>query len=823
MRAWGLATGLRDNGHSVTVGIFDEFKQDRKIHDGVKLYNWKLDDDFKTYINTFDTVIVGYNMGDPSVFIAENLSHHITLVLDCYVPIYIEISARNSDDKAGELNGYLYEINRFNKVLQRGDFFLCANEPQKHMYMGILGSLGVINPYTYSQKRLLVVPFGVDDKPLTVAKGDNPYTHANKDDFVLLWFGGLYPWFNFKPLIEAVKQLSIQPNFKFYLVGGKNPYNGHPDFSKQYDYVIAEFKKLGLLGTKVFTVDWIDFDERIRWYQHADLVISINSPGEENVYSWRTRVMDYLWGELPMLTNGGDPLSDELIAHGGAVKIGLETDEIVSTIERFMTNRSDIASLQSKLLAIKKTYFWTVVTKPLSDLLSSDDNHPYINTLTFMHEHHISGHASTGSRTPGKARKAASKVKSYAKRARQKGIKRSARFALSIAKSQAKSILSTSSLVSEPRAFFLSHPMNHTGAPLVLLDVIHDFSEVIGERNIHIAAPAIEKDIHNDLLNKAYTIHKMADGIGGRIIQANLGIKPDDFVLMNTVALYANYRTYIYWMLESGKLKKAHWFIHEDNPSLHFQDDKEVARIKRLLSDGKLAIVVPSIQTAKEYNEFFDTNTITNVTLRVSVPEKYKTVRDEADFDVIKFFISGIPLDGRKGQLQFLAALQLFEAKYRSVNPKAYRPYTLDLVSIGSDYISEQIKSIGKAVVGKDLKIHPVVNRSEALKIARTCNVTVCSSLNETFALFVAEGMLMGHPILRNDTSGWQEQIQNTKNGYFFKMHDVEDLTEAIRKLLDKKASNASLVRMGVTSQKIAEAFSNANYYEQLKKEPGHK
>ena len=815
MRCWGLALGLKANGHDVTVSVKSEFKQSFSSHCGINLHNWDLNNDFKTFINSFDVVVVSYSMGDMSVFVADNLSHHVSLVLDCYVPIFIEISARDSDNKATELSGYLYEVSRFNQVLKRGDFFLCANEPQKHMYTGILGSLGVINPYSYRQHRVLVVPFGVEAENIAGSfKHKNPYEHTSSKDFVLLWFGGLYPWFNFEPLIEAVKVLSKDPHFKFYLVGGKNPYNAHPDFVKQYDQVYERFKKFGLIGKSVFFVDWIDFDDRIRWYSHADIVISLNSPGEENIYSWRTRVMDYLWGELPMVTNGGDPLSDELINKEAAVKIDPSSTEIQHTISNLMQNPSQIKKLKNNLIKVKELYHWPKVTAVLSEQLLSNNSLPYVDGLTFMEENNIK--SNTYSAPNNKIIAGLKKVKSYTRRAKQKGLKRSVRFAAHMAKGQVSSKLRLGTKNVPRKVVFLSHPIDHTGAPLVLIDAINDFGKSFSHSNIHIVAPSIERSLLNPLLTKKYKIHKMASGIGGRVIQAGLQIKPNDVVLMNTVALYQNYKDYTYWMLETGKLKHAYWFIHEDNPSIRFENKREISRIKKLLNSDKLTILVPSQQTAADYKQYFETISVHPIALRVQVPEKFQRPRARKDFDTIKFFISGIPLDGRKAQLMFLAALQLFELKYKVKKPDNYRPYTLDLVAIGKDYVSQQIVSIGNAVLGKDIHIHPVIERGEALEIAKTCNVTVCNSLNETFALFVAEGMLMHHAILRNNTSGWQEQIIDGKNGFMFDTSSVEGLADSVEKILNKNLSNLDIRDMGNASFEIAQKFSTADYYEQI-------
>jgi hypothetical protein len=97
MRAWGLANGLLKNSVDVTVAINNSFPQTINEFDGIKLVNWGLDDSFITLINSFDTVIMSYCMGDPSTFVVDNISPKVQLLLDVYVPIYVEVSARDTD------------------------------------------------------------------------------------------------------------------------------------------------------------------------------------------------------------------------------------------------------------------------------------------------------------------------------------------------------------------------------------------------------------------------------------------------------------------------------------------------------------------------------------------------------------------------------------------------------------------------------------------------------------------------------------------------------------------------------------------------------
>jgi hypothetical protein len=112
--------------------------------------------------------------------------------------------------------------------------------------------------------------------------------------------------------------------------------------------------------------------------------------------------------------------------------------------------------------------------------------------------------------------------------------------------------------------------------------------------------------------------------------------------------------------------------------------------------------------------------------------------------------------------------LQTFLLKYQAKNPNAYRDFEVHFISIGSDYVSNQVQSIGQAVLGDKLHTYPALPRKQALEIAETCNAVICSSLNETFGLYIAEGMLMGHIVLRNDSAGREEQLEEGKNGFLY-------------------------------------------------------
>ena len=818
MRAWGLAKGLKKHGVEVTVAINASFPQERSDHDGIKLINWSPNEEFARLINLFDAVIISYCMGSDSVFVANNINDDVQLILDAYVPIYVEVSAREAIDLDSDYTHYMEDVSRYNHVLKRGDYFLCASETQKIYYTGVLSSLGIINPRSYRQNRIITAPFGIHrDEPSRPTH--NPYKKLGiKDsDFLILWFGGLYPWFRVDEYLQAVKELSSDSRVKFAIVGGKNPFNPNPDFSKQYDRALEFAKTHQLLDSSLFFIDWVDFDDRINWYGRADLVISINQPGEENALAWRTRVMDFVWGDLPILTNGGDPLSEDLLAGNAAMRLeDLSKESMVGAIKDFIGNKQKISSIKESLATIKEKYYWDNIVKPIITVIDTGDQpnpeeSQYRKRLGVMEPSVETSALSAAEQDKlKKYLRLSRKSLSYAKR---HGLKRSAHLAYRIGRAQLEK---RTRRPGDKKYAFISHPIDNSGAPLVLLKMVEEFAEKFGASNIKLVAPGILPHHLQRLKAKGIKVDKAALALDDRLIDLQLGLDKDDFLLINTLAVYPNYRGFVLRALASRRINHAYWFIHEDTAQIplvarELMDDKETAPITDLANKGRLTLVAPSKKVQQDYIELWKTKNVNVLPLNVDVPAKYKKPRPASDYTKINFLLSGNASDARKGQLLAISAFYSFMQEHYQKSPDKYRDFSLTLVSIANDYVSQQIKIIGK-LLGKKLKIFPSMPYAESLEITSKCNAVICCSLNETFALYVAEGMYMGHVLLRNDSAGMEEQLKDGVNGFYVETGDIKQFVSTIDKMLDKKISNEKLQKMGRASQEIIKPYATNSY-----------
>ena len=110
--------------------------------------------------------------------------------------------------------------------------------------------------------------------------------------------------------------------------------------------------------------------------------------------------------------------------------------------------------------------------------------------------------------------------------------------------------------------------------------------------------------------------------------------------------------------------------------------------------------------------------------------------------------------------------------------------------------------------------------KSDALRAMVKANVAVSCSLEETFSLVSAESMALGHPLLRSQTGGWSEQLDDGINGFDLGLSGPEvrlEHVELISKLRNPNiVSNSQLDRMSRSAQQRASEFLSINYVDWL-------
>ena len=232
--------------------------------------------------------------------------------------------------------------------------------------MGVLAAIGRINPVTYDDDPLLIVPYGVHEDEHVPGSQPCSSLIADPSAWKLLWFGGVYPWFDIGCLLEAVKLLAATHPVSLIIVGAKNPFVRNADFDACVERMM-QMVEAPAIRPLVHLVDWVSFHERGDWYLDADLICFAYQPGAENLLAWRTRLVDYLWTRTPMATNGGDPLSEELINSGAAVRIdATDPVRLAQTLAETLGNPGKLSTMREAAGTIREKYLWRNAIRPLA-------------------------------------------------------------------------------------------------------------------------------------------------------------------------------------------------------------------------------------------------------------------------------------------------------------------------------------------------------------------------------------------------------------------------------------------------------------------------
>jgi len=816
LRAWGLANGLQNNSkdkYEVEVSYNQVFKQDNFTDElnGIKISTWEIST-LADKIQEFDSVLVSYNAGDITQTVVDNIRQDQQLILDGYVPIHIEMSARNSDNLDREYDAFNFENKIWTKALRRGDILLCANEAQKKFYTGVMAQVGRINPITYGDEDLIqIVPYGIY-REKAVAKND-PVSKLvkNKKAFKLLWFGGIYPWFDLTNLLEAVKNANKTTPIELIMVGVKNPFNQHPDFIKRYEEVM-DYIKNNNMDEIVHITDWVKFEDRAEWYLGSDAVVLINNIGMENTLAWRTRLVDYVWADLPIVTNGGDPMSDILEANKAVYILpDLDAKTIEKEIIKISKDKETLKQVSTNLSKVRRLFYWDKVTENLSKLISKGYKPADAGLLKEVEILNSPVLQDAGGsrivRAKNKARRITGKALRYYK---NNGFAATYKIATDkvVRKVKRKTV---SNIDKRPKIIIVSHQLDNTGAPFVAMDLAFDIQKQVknlGRKLKFIAFTPINIENVRELKKAGIEVEIYTDR------NLWLNYNKGDIVILNSFGLS---RAVTHSTIQAAKnniLDAFYWYGHEATPE-RFVDLDTRDEFVKLLESNKAKLYAVSKGSAEAYKEFFGTDKNTEVmNFRFDFPSDRFAVKDPEDFEKLDFVVTGAVSDGRKGQLPILYAFLNFYNNFYKKNPKIYRDFSLKFIGVDeAGYIKKQMEVSAKGLDGK-CEIIGQIPRAKVLDFVEEANMTICYSYHESMGIFVYEGMAFGHPIIRNDCYGQEEQLIDGGNGWAVRNDDYQTLCDAIEESLNlEKTSNDKLAKMSKVSEEIAEKATHSEYF----------
>ncbi|MGH3943122.1 MAG: glycosyltransferase [Pseudonocardiaceae bacterium] len=306
---------------------------------------------------------------------ALKTSNHI-VVADIYDPMHLEQleQGRDLDDRerVKVVNGATEVLSN---QLRRGDFFVCASQRQQHFWLGHLAAIGRLSPTMYdadptTRSLLAVAPFGLPAKPpQRTGPGLRDTLGFGSREKVVLWAGGVYSWFDPLTLLHAVHALRAEHNdLRLVFLGMRHPNPDVPEMG-----MAGQTRRLAdtleLTGTHVFFNEtWVPYADRQNWLLDADIGVTTHLEHIETTFAFRTRVLDYLWAGLPIVTTDGDSFAELVHTEElGLVVPAQDPAALAAALARTLYDDEFAAGCRERIAAVAQRYTWEAALAPLTE------------------------------------------------------------------------------------------------------------------------------------------------------------------------------------------------------------------------------------------------------------------------------------------------------------------------------------------------------------------------------------------------------------------------------------------------------------------------
>lgn len=292
-----------------------------------KLYARKIDDNQKKTLSFLTThfwksilnATIVYSQPSRLRYLLMERLLNKKIIIDLYDPTDIEnleMYKNSNSFKSKLIKNYSSFRLKFSILI--ADYFVCSNEKQKDYWIGYIQGMGVNISNKYKENEQLnniigYLPFGIDEN--IPKKNDNPiakkFKNIKENDKVFIWAGGIWNWFDSKNLVRAMNEIKDREEIKVLFLGVPDNQSLQLDKNKNAKETIELAKSLGLYNkTILFNDEWVDYEKRHEYLLNSYAGISLHFDNLETKFSFRTRILDYIWCGLPYISSEKDYFSE---------------------------------------------------------------------------------------------------------------------------------------------------------------------------------------------------------------------------------------------------------------------------------------------------------------------------------------------------------------------------------------------------------------------------------------------------------------------------------------------------------------------------------
>jgi glycosyltransferase involved in cell wall biosynthesis len=301
------------------------------------------------------------------------------VILDLFSPFTERLEVAHSKGRASDAYFASYGRELVAQMLL-SDLVLCATNRQRDLYFGMLAALGRVDPDIYDKdhwlsKMIVLAPFGVRDGEPKATKRvlRGVWPGIAERDTILIWNGVIIDWYDLETLISAIGNISHhRSDIKLFFLGTEHPDN--PNVPKLQGLgggtvraALRQCEELGLLDRQVFfNFDWVDYDGTANFLSEADIGVCTYFNNVETRFAFRSRYLDLLWAELPILCTQGDVWAEMVAAKPLGVAVP-ERDEpaLRTAIERLADDTPFVIECKRNLQEERERFRWERVLERL--------------------------------------------------------------------------------------------------------------------------------------------------------------------------------------------------------------------------------------------------------------------------------------------------------------------------------------------------------------------------------------------------------------------------------------------------------------------------
>jgi glycosyltransferase involved in cell wall biosynthesis len=166
-------------------------------------------------------------------------------------------------------------------------------------------------------------------------------------------------------------------------MGIKHPNPVVPEMKMARD-ALELAKSLGIMDKHVFAnMGWLPYGDRQNFLLDATIGTSSHFDNLETRYAFRTRILDYIWAGLPILTTEGDSFAALVKKRDlGCVVPYQNAEATAQAIESMVDNPQRLQAIRENLAELRPEFLWENTTKPILRMIEHLQEQPR-GSLTF--------------------------------------------------------------------------------------------------------------------------------------------------------------------------------------------------------------------------------------------------------------------------------------------------------------------------------------------------------------------------------------------------------------------------------------------------------